>query len=365
MGEAILKFKPRESLTEFTKKTGKVSLLRRTGGKKSSPNMAIYGENLASLAAMAAGAGTSKRTFEVDVIYIDPPYNVGGNQGYKNIWKGKSQKERDWAGDHGEFLDFMEPRLKIGRQLLTEEGIIFVSICDGEYCRLKILMDQVFGDGNCLGTIIWNKVTGIAAQHLSAVHEYILVYAKDSSKCGRLVTEKPGAKLMIEKAEELKTQGIPYEEAQKEFSLWIKSMLKSGNISKSESSYNKLHPITFKPFEPKDMGAQYYPCPGGNHEDIIHPITKKKYLNFNESFSSYIIGLTINESNSLKTFLTNHMNKPEDQMRWKWSTGDMVMWDNRVTMHYAVSDYMPHYRCMNRITVVNDIRANKNKFTMV
>jgi taurine dioxygenase len=92
----------------------------------------------------------------------------------------------------------------------------------------------------------------------------------------------------------------------------------------------------------------------------IHPITKKKYLNFNESFSSYIIGLTINESNSLKTFLTNHMNKPEDQMRWKWSTGDMVMWDNRVTMHYAVSDYMPNYRCMNRITVVNDIRANKN-----
>ena len=41
------------------------------------------------------------------------------------------------------------------------------------------------------------------------------------------------------------------------------------------SSYNKPHPITFKPFEPKDMGAQYYPCPGGNHEDIIHPITKK------------------------------------------------------------------------------------------
>ena len=101
---------------------------------------------------------------------------------------------------------------------------------------------------------------------------------------------------------------------------------------------------------------------GHNIRPIIgtHPITKKKFLNFNESFSSYIIGLTINESNSLKTFLSNHMNKPEDQMRWKWSKGDMVMWDNRVTMHYAVSDYMPHYRCMNRITVVNDIRANKN-----
>tara|TARA_Y100000766_G_scaffold249471_1_gene231910 strand:- start:329 stop:685 length:357 start_codon:yes stop_codon:yes gene_type:complete len=99
---------------------------------------------------------------------------------------------------------------------------------------------------------------------------------------------------------------------------------------------------------------------GHNIRPIIgtHPITKKKFLNFNESFSSYIIGLTINESNSLKTFLSNHMNKPEDQMRWKWSKGDMVMWDNRVTMHYAVSDYMPHYRCMNRITIVNDLRDN-------
>ena len=99
---------------------------------------------------------------------------------------------------------------------------------------------------------------------------------------------------------------------------------------------------------------------GHNIRPIIgtHPITNKKFLNFNESFSSYIIGLTINDSNSLKTFLSNHMNKPEDQMRWKWSKGDMVMWDNRVTMHYAVSDYMPHYRCMNRITIVNDLRDN-------
>ena len=101
---------------------------------------------------------------------------------------------------------------------------------------------------------------------------------------------------------------------------------------------------------------------GHNIRPIIgtHPITKKKFLNFNESFSSYIIGLTVNESNSLKTFLSNHMNKPEDQMRWKWSKGDMVMWDNRVTMHYAVSDYMPQYRCMNRVTVVNDIRENNH-----
>ena len=88
----------------------------------------------------------------------------------------------------------------------------------------------------------------------------------------------------------------------------------------------------------------------------IHPVTGRKFLNFNESFVSHIIGLTMNDSNSLKTFLTNHMNKPEDQIRWRWKEGDLVMWDNRVTMHYAVADYLPEYRCMNRITVVNDKR---------
>lgn len=51
------------------------------------------------------------------------------------------------------------------------------------------------------------------------------------------------------------------------------------------------------------------------------------------------------------------MNKPEDQMRWHWRAGDLVMWDNRVTMHYAVADYLPAYRRMNRITVVRDRRA--------
>tara|TARA_B100002052_G_C15819949_1_gene570009 strand:+ start:514 stop:1350 length:837 start_codon:yes stop_codon:yes gene_type:complete len=97
---------------------------------------------------------------------------------------------------------------------------------------------------------------------------------------------------------------------------------------------------------------------GHNIRNLIgtHPVTGRKFLNFNESFVSHIIGLTMNDSNSLKTFLTNHMNKPEDQIRWRWKAGDLVMWDNRVTMHYAVADYLPEYRCMNRITVVNDKR---------
>ncbi len=89
----------------------------------------------------------------------------------------------------------------------------------------------------------------------------------------------------------------------------------------------------------------------------IHPVTGRKFLNFNEAFVSYIVGLTSNDSTSLRSFLANHMNKPENQVRWRWANGDLAMWDNRVTMHYALADYLPQYRCMNRVTVVRDRRA--------
>ena len=99
---------------------------------------------------------------------------------------------------------------------------------------------------------------------------------------------------------------------------------------------------------------------GHNIRPLIgtHPVTGHKFLNFNEAFTTHILGMTTNESNSLRTYLANHMNKPEDQVRWRWTAGDLAMWDNRVTMHYALADYLPEYRCMNRVTVVRDRRAD-------
>ena len=102
---------------------------------------------------------------------------------------------------------------------------------------------------------------------------------------------------------------------------------------------------------------------GHNIRPLIqqHPVTGKTFLNFNEAFVNHIVGLTTNESNALKTWLVNHMNRPETQMRWKWQAGDMAMWDNRITMHYAVADYLPAYRCMNRITVISDKREGQSR----
>ena len=274
MGAVVLEFKPRESLKEFTTGRGKVSLIRRTGGKKSSPNMLINGENLATLAALKTGSTTAKDAMSFELIVIDPPYNVGGNQGYKNVWKGESEKERHWAGDHGAFLDFMEPRLKIGRQLLTEDGVIFINICDGEYCRLKILMDQIFGEENNLGTIIWDKSQGSAGSHMTAVHEYILVYAKNKRKAPPLFKEKPAAQMMIDKAKELKDAKIPYEEAQKQFKKWVAEMEKQKVISSGESPYKLLHPKTFRPFQSTPSCAHDKP-ESRSHYKLKHPTTKK------------------------------------------------------------------------------------------
>ncbi|MEM7176077.1 MAG: TauD/TfdA family dioxygenase [Pseudomonadota bacterium] len=92
-----------------------------------------------------------------------------------------------------------------------------------------------------------------------------------------------------------------------------------------------------------------------------HPVTGRKFLNFNEAFVTHIVGMTTGEAAALRTFLAYHMNQPEDQIRWRWQAGDMAMWDNRVTMHYAVADYLPQYRCMNRVTIVKDSRDKQGR----
>jgi taurine dioxygenase len=91
----------------------------------------------------------------------------------------------------------------------------------------------------------------------------------------------------------------------------------------------------------------------------VHPISKNKLLYINPGFTSQIVGMNMTDSNNLLTYLFNFMNKPEFQIRFKWSANTIAIWDNRCTMHYAIGDYMPHHRQMNRITVLNDKRDVK------
>ena len=87
-----------------------------------------------------------------------------------------------------------------------------------------------------------------------------------------------------------------------------------------------------------------------------HPVTNRKLIYVNPGFTNHIVGLNASDSNNLLNYLFTFMNKPEFQIRFKWSENTIAMWDNRCTMHYAIGDYMPYHRKMHRVTVLNDKR---------
>jgi taurine dioxygenase len=88
-----------------------------------------------------------------------------------------------------------------------------------------------------------------------------------------------------------------------------------------------------------------------------HAVTGRRYLYVNEPFTRQIVGMGWPESNRLLTYLFDHIDRPEFQVRFRWRPGSLAMWDNRVTQHYAVNDYLPERRIMHRVTIVKDRRA--------
>jgi len=87
-----------------------------------------------------------------------------------------------------------------------------------------------------------------------------------------------------------------------------------------------------------------------------HPISGLKYLNVNQSFTRNIVNESQGPSDHILQFLFQHISKPEFQVRFQWEDNSVAIWDNRITQHYAVFDYLPEFRHMQRVTVVNDKR---------
>ena len=87
-----------------------------------------------------------------------------------------------------------------------------------------------------------------------------------------------------------------------------------------------------------------------------HPISGLKYLNVNQSFTRNIINESQGPSDNILQFLYQHISKPEFQVRLHWEDNSIAIWDNRITQHYAVCDYLPELRHMQRVTVINDKR---------
>ena len=137
-------------------------------GDANNENMLIQGDNLDALKALLPlYAG------KVKCIYIDPPYNT------------KSAFEHyDDNLEHSQWLSMMYPRLELLRELLSEDGSIWVSIDDNEMPYLRTIMDEVFGRPNFICNVIWQKVFSPknSARHFSVDHDYVLVYAKDADR---------------------------------------------------------------------------------------------------------------------------------------------------------------------------------------
>ena len=135
-------------------------------------NLVIEGDNYDALRALRMSHKGAVRC-----IYIDPPYNTGNRDFvYNDRFVDKTHRFR-----HSLWLEFMYRRLTIAKELLADDGVIFVSIDDNELFRLGMLMDRVFGEDNFIANVIWQKVYSPknTAQHFSDDHEYVVVYARN------------------------------------------------------------------------------------------------------------------------------------------------------------------------------------------
>jgi len=162
-------------------------------------NIFIEGDNLEVLKLL-------QKTYsnKIKMIYIDPPYNTGKDFVYKDNYKDNLSNYLELTGQtdedgkklttntdsdgryHSNWLNMMYPRLKLARNLLTDEGVIFISIDDNEQANLKKLCDEIFGEENFITNFCWEKKKkpSFLNKNLGAKFEYILLYAKNRISTG-------------------------------------------------------------------------------------------------------------------------------------------------------------------------------------
>ncbi|MDO5510508.1 MAG: site-specific DNA-methyltransferase [Weeksellaceae bacterium] len=270
-----------------------------------SGNKIIHGDNLEALKGLLA-----EYEGRIKCIYIDPPYNTG-NEGWVYNDNVNDPKIKKWlhsvVGKEGEDLSrhdkwccMMYPRLKLLHKLLHENGIIIIHIDENAYSYLHLLLIEIFGNNNDLGTIIWDKKNPKGfANKISYQHESILLFSKNHLNVKEdLVRKKKNAIAILKKAEQLfskigKTQSpddltevvkkyklpknileanavaVDLEWVNKEFRQWIKKQ----DFSGGETAYNIIDE-NGDVFQTVSMAAPDKP-ETRSHRPLKHPITQK------------------------------------------------------------------------------------------
>ncbi len=250
-------------------------------------NLYIEGDNLEVLKLL-------QETYlgKIKMIYIDPPYNTGNDFVYNDDFtisiseylansgqydeNGNQMVQNTESNGrfHTDWLNMIYPRLRLAKNLLTEDGAIFISIDENEVNTLKNVCDEVFGRSNFIAEMIWAAGRKNDSKYISVSHEYILCYFRnfDYIKENKIIwrEKKQGLDDIYAKYEQLKrTYANDYETMTKELKRWFAN-LPDGHPAKDHSHYNKV-----------DENGVYFsdniswPGGGGPKYNILHPITGK------------------------------------------------------------------------------------------
>jgi adenine-specific DNA-methyltransferase len=253
-------------------------------------NLVIEGDNLDVLKLLQKSYGG-----EVKLIYIDPPYNTGKDFVYPDSfedsvanfqqlmgWRDKdgvrisslaSHKNADTSGRfHTDWLNMMYPRLKLAQNLLRRDGAIFVSCDEGEQSRLRMVMDEIFGEENFVADMIWAAGRKNDSRLLSVSHEYIVCYVRDKAYLTEQKIEwrqrKKGLDEIYGQYDKLRKQhGSDYAAMTAGMKEWYRELAES-HPAKAHRHY--AHVDARGLYFPDNIS---WPGGGGPKYEVLHPVT--------------------------------------------------------------------------------------------
>lgn len=250
-------------------------------------NLYIEGDNLEVLKLLQKSYHS-----KVKMIYIDPPYNTGNDFVYPDDYKDNLENYLELTGQvdsdgkkigtnsdangryHTNWLNMMYPRLRLARNLLTDDGVIFISIDDNEQENLKAICNETFGETNFITSFVWAAGRKNDSKYVSVSHEYILCYVKSIEflKENNIIwrERKQGLDEIYAAYEGFKkTYGDDYSQIQSELKQWYKELPKN-HPATNHSHYCRVDKRGI--YFPDNIS---WPGGGGPKYEVLHPVTKK------------------------------------------------------------------------------------------
>lgn len=246
-----------------------------SAGDPDAGNLLVQGDNLEALKALLPYYGG-----QVKCIYIDPPYNTGKSDWTYNdkvdspeiaAWLGKAVgKEAEDLSRHDKWLCMMYPRLRLLRDFLREDGVLFVSCDDNEQAALHLLLAEIFGRSNHVATAIWKNATDNNPTRVAVEHENVVIYAKAKGKLDRVWNgpENDTKELMLSTFSEMEKEYETVSDRATAFGAFVKQHAKSlGDLARYRRVDDRGVYVARRNLEnPGKDGYQY---------EIEHPTTKK------------------------------------------------------------------------------------------